>query len=250
MYRGSRKHVLDWTARPSFLEEFNDCLGLGKAVDFGQATLMPRGYSATEEARLESFGPVWLPESPVWSQLTEWWLKHPAGANTPNWDIAIGCRIEDRPGLVLVEAKANWPELGTAGKSSPDPDRANSIENHQRIGDAVEEACAGWRSLDERISITRDSHYQLANRLAFTWKLAQSGVPVVLVYLGFFGDEGIRDVGPPFADDADWQRAFGTYIRDVFPSDLIDRRLDIGPAPAWILSRSWPVLEQSSAREP
>ena len=236
MYRGSRKHVLDWTARTMFLDEFADCLDLGDAVDLGQAVFMPKGYAAPEEARLESFGPVWLPDSRVWDQLTKWWLKHPAGANTPNWDIAIGCRIEERPGLVLVEAKANWPELGTAGKSAPDPDRVNSIENHRRIGEAIEEACAGWQGLDERIFITRDSHYQLANRLAFTWKLVQLGIPVVLVYLGFVGDEGIRDVGPPFADGADWQRAYGAYVQRSFPTDLLERRLQIGPAPAWILS--------------
>jgi len=80
---------------------------------------MPRGYSNPREARLESFGPRLLPESPAWLALRDWRLVHKAGANTPNWDIAAGCEIEGRAGIVLVEAKANWPELGVGGSRSP-----------------------------------------------------------------------------------------------------------------------------------
>jgi len=53
------------------------------------------------------------------------------------------------------------------------------------------------------VRLDRDSHHQLANRLAFTWKLATLGIPVVLLY--FTGrDEGIADAGEPILDDAYW----------------------------------------------
>lgn len=249
-YRGSRKHVLDWTGQRAFLPELAGMAAPAQVIGLESASYMPQGYAAPDEARLESFGPARLPDNPAWDELQRWWLKHPRGANTPNWDIAVGCIIENRPGLMLVEAKANWPELNTAGKASQDPSRSSSIDNHLHIGAAIAEACEGWRRLDARISISRDSHYQLANRLAFTWKLAQLGIPVVLIYLGFLGDEGIRDAGTPFSDDADWQHAFGNYIRSAFPTDLLGRRIDAGKAPAWILSRSRLVLEQSTEKAP
>lgn len=245
MYRGSRKHVLDWTDRPSFPDDLKKLLASVPITIASDSIFMPRGYEAPSEARLERFGSLWLPESSVWSVLEAWWLRHLAGANTPNWDIVVGCLLEERPGLVLVEAKANWPELSTAGKPLNPEASCNSRNNHKRIGEAIEEACMGWRTLNTHVAITRDSHYQLSNRLAFTWKLAMLGLPVVLLYLGFTGDEGIRDAGAPFSDDEDWQRAFRRYAHPVVPHELLERRLDIGPSPVWLMSRSRRVIEVS-----
>jgi len=248
MYRGSRKHVLDWTGSTSCLSEFADLIAPVPAV-FGEKPLvMPLGKGSSNEARLESFGPLWLPESGAWRKLEDWWLVHKAHANTPNWDIVATCEIEERQGLVLVEAKANWPELKTDGKLVRQNTSLRSRENHERIGSAITEACNGWRHIDSGISINRDSHYQLANRLAFTWKLATLGFPVVLIYLGFTGDDGIADAGRPFADDADWHRAFSAYASGVVPLSLFEQRLEIGGVPVWLLSRTRQVLEQSPSR--
>lgn len=246
IYRGSRKHVLDWTSQSTFAAELTALLSPVPIEIGADAQWMPRGAEYPAEARLERFGPAWLPDASLWLNLRGWWLRHHRGANTPNWDIAVGCKIEGRPGLVLVEAKANWPELSRDGKLLAEDASDNSGENHEHIGSAIDAACAGWRLIDPRVSICRDSHYQLANRLAFTWKLASLGIPVVLVYLGFTGDEGIReDVGAPFRDDTDWQRAFSEYAHGVVPLDLFDRRLDVGLSPVWLLSRSRPILQQS-----
>ena len=98
--------------------------------------------------------------------------------------------------------------------------------------------------------ISRDSHYQLANRLAFTWKLATLGIPVMLLYLGFTGDDGIRVAGRPFADDADWRNAFNAYVSDAVPLSMFDRRLEVGSTPIWLVSRSRPVIEVSPPRAP
>ncbi len=49
--------------------------------------------------------------------LRKWWLVHERGANTPNWDIAAGCEIEGKTGVILVEAKANVPELKRTRKT-------------------------------------------------------------------------------------------------------------------------------------
>ena len=108
--------MLDWTDTPDFSVEL---LQLVAPVDCrlsARSRWMPRGYRSPDEARLETFGPAVWPETEAWSVLRKWWLAHERGANTPNWDIAASCEIDGSPGLILVEAKANVPELSVAGK--------------------------------------------------------------------------------------------------------------------------------------
>jgi hypothetical protein len=71
-------------------------------------------------------------------------------------------------------------------------------------------------------TLTADSHYQLANRLASAYKVASVGVPVVLLYLGFTGDTYFRD----HLRDADhWQQLVRRYLHAVVPPDLPGREL-------------------------
>ncbi|MFH1081682.1 MAG: hypothetical protein V1766_15710 [Pseudomonadota bacterium] len=245
LHRGSRKHVLDWTGHETFLTEFEQFLAPCTVSFPYKDAFMPKGINSPLEARLERFGPSWLPEKkPAWDALKDWWLCHKAGANTPNWDIAAVCEIEGQSGLVLVEAKANRWELGKAGKPIAVNASTNSRQNHERIAAAIKEACAGWQHIDNRVLITHKSRYQLANRLAFAWKLASLGIPVVLVYLGFTGDEGIRG---SFMDDAAWQDAFDKYTFGNVPLGLFGKRLKVESTPIWLLSRCRQVTEMSPA---
>jgi hypothetical protein len=239
--RGSRKHVLDWTSHPEFLRQLKDLLRPVEVQFPEDAEWMPRGHTAPQEARLESFGPRAYPESPVWPKLESWWLRHTAGANTPNWDIALACRIEGTPGLVLVEAKANVPELSDAAKSLASNASANSQENHQRITAALAEAseALGGASSGVRLSVAHS--YQLSNRLAFAWRLASWGLPVALVYLGFTGDEEIRSVGEPLRDNAHWNEVFASHLEAVAPRAWVNQRLTTDSSPFWVLARSMPV---------
>ena len=246
MYRGSRKHVLDWVSRSTFATELSELVAPAPVALGENAIWMPRNHEDATEARLERFGLRAFSQMDSWTELEGWWLAHKSGANTPNWDIAATCAVDGVPGLVLVEAKANWPELSVAGKLLAENASPNSIENHEQIKRAIDMACEGWQALDRDVVINRDSHYQLANRLAFTWKLSTMGIPVVLMYLGFTGDTGTRDAGAPSADDADWQKAFAAYTKGIFPSRLLNRRLDVGKAPVWVVSRSRPVIESSA----
>lgn len=248
MYRGSRKHILDWTSRLTFLPEL---LQLVRPLDVrvtADSAWMPRGYREPDEARLEEWGHLLLPNSKAWPELQKWWLVHERGANTPNWDLVLACEIEGRPGLLLVEAKANHPELSEKGKELNQTPSQKSTENHERIAAAIAEARAGLQEFDAGIAISIDSHYQLSNRLAFAWKLATLNVPTILLYLGFTGDSGIADAGPPFTTDQSWQDAFTAYAKGVVPATILERRLDVGPSPIWVIVRSWQVLEQSPPR--
>jgi hypothetical protein len=248
MFRGSRKHVLDWTSRPAFCEELLQIVAPVDARISVGSMWMPRGYGATDEARLETFGADALPSSNAWPSLRAWWLTNERGANTPNWDIALSCEVEGRPGLVLVEAKANVPELGVAGKRLDDEASDASRDNHDRIGVAIEEVCAELRRISRTTCISRDSHYQLSNRVAFAWKLASLGLPTILVYLGFCGDDGIADAGEPFKDAAHWSEVFAAYAHPIVPKELFERRLDCGAAPVWLQVRSRQVTEASKPR--
>lgn len=245
--RGSRKHVLDWAEHPRFLPDLLQLLDPVDVKVTARSAWAPMGYADPVEARLETWGPRHLPSHAAWAELRRWWLAHEKGANTPNWDLALLAEIEGKPGLVLVEAKANVPELSTAGKAPPrDSDR--SRQNHERIKRAIAEAREALEPLSPGIRIDRDSHYQLSNRIAFTWKLATLGIPTVLVYLGFAGDQGIADAGLPFRDDQHWKGTFKNHLRDLSAEPLCETRNTAGDVPFWLLARLRPVIEPSPAR--
>jgi hypothetical protein len=245
VYRGSRKHVLDWVSSSGFALEFTHLLEPTGARVEPSGTWQPIGHRDPEEARLEVFGPRHLPDLIDWPALSHWWLAHEAGANTPNWDIAAVCTFATKSGLVLVEAKANDQELKTEGKSLDSDASANSRANHDRIGAAIREAREGLNGVVPGVRLDRDRCYQLSNRLAFAWKLASMGLPTVLVYLGFLGDEGIEDAGRHFRDRTDWETCLRAHARAVAPDALFEREIRCGPASMWALIRSRPVLEQS-----
>lgn len=244
-YRGSRKHVLDWVERPEFLVELLQTVAPVDCRISASSRWQPISYDNPDEARLERFGPRALPGYDVWPALTRWWLKYASGANTPNWDIALACEVMGEPGLVLVEAKANVPELSRAGKRKDSRHSPQSDENHEHIDRAIMMAREALAAALPGIRIDRDSHYQLSNRLAFAWKLASLGIPTVLLYLGFLSDEGIRNVGEPFRDDAHWQSAFRNYLSGICPLSVLDGPVRVSSSKFWLLSRSRPIIEMS-----
>ena len=145
-------------------------------------------------------------------QLQTWWLAVPRRANAPNWDIASTCNIKGEPGLLLIEAKAHGKELSATGKSHATT--SNGRKNHDRIGLAITEAAAEFQvSTAKRWDISRDHHYQLSNRFAWSWKLASLGIPVVLLYLGFLNAQDMTNDGPLFQSEAEWTHALKDHCR-------------------------------------
>ncbi len=178
------------------------------------------------EARLDKANCLVYPE--IRDQLREWWLCH--GGNTPNWDIASTCRIEDKRGLILVEAKAHDQELDAKGKSLSKKASQNSKENHERIRKAIDEANRKLQSETGKKAwnISRDSHYQLSNRFAWSWKLASLKIPVVLVYLGFLNADEMCDQGQLFHLEEEWESVLKRHSKNTIDNSFWGETLYIG----------------------
>lgn len=167
--------------------------------------------------------------------LARWWLVHYRGSTkTPNWDIASTCSIKGQRGLLLVEAKAHEKELGD------DKCGSKNSDNRERIRCAIAQANAGLKLITEGSwSLSRDSHYQLSNRFAWSWKLASLGVPVVLVYLGFLKAEEMVDLGEPFESEAHWSEVLKSYSAGFVDNGCWGHTLDVGGTPMLPLIRGY-----------
>ena len=195
---------------------------------------MPQGPRKPNEAKLGEL-PFLLSDDQR-REITAWWLAHPAGANTPNWDIVSECVIDGRDGLMLVEAKAHRGELHCGGKPDDPNASSRSKANHERIGDAITGANAGLASAShlDGWNISRDSHYQLANRFAWSWKLASLKIPVVLVYLGFLNANDMDKVsGNLFAAPEEWSECVLDHARGIVPELAWNQAIDVGGTPLY-----------------
>jgi hypothetical protein len=192
---------------------------------------LPNGLEDRAEAKLGE-SPSLLSQEHQ-KVVTDWWLTVPEGANTPNWDIASAANIDGSKGLILVEAKAHVAEIKDDGKA-----KGGNAENHERIGRAIGAASKALSEVRPGWALSRDSHYQLANRFAWSWKIASLGVPVVLVYLGFLNADEMRDQGAPLSDGQAWERLVKQHAAGTVPASAWSDTLMIGSTPMRALIRS------------
>ena len=140
------------------------------------------------------------------------------------------CRRQ--PGLAPVEAKPHSNELKPDAHSIGNPNNETTIRAAiQQANDHLNGLMPGWK-------LTADAHYQLANRFAWSWKVASLGVPVILVYLGFLNVTHMADKGPPFPSAEDWEQAVRNHARGIVPGAAWGDPLDIGGTPLIPLIRS------------
>lgn len=182
-----------------------------------------------DEAELDK--PTDLLPYPVSERLKEWWLaKSENSPRTPGLDIASTCTIGGKRGLLLIEAKAHWNELNrsSSGKRLRGTACRDAIENHENIGQAIQQAAAGLQAATGGTwNISRDSHYQLSNRFAWSWKLASLGIPVVLLYLGFLNATDIAKGGNLLFSQNHWERILRAHCEGVIDNTCWEQRLDV-----------------------
>lgn len=232
-FKGSRLRCLLAThrARAKVARFLGDTSGPVAELDESDCWL-PRGFLHPEEATLtETEG---LLEEEHRKELRTWWLAEPDGAKTPSWDIASTCRIDGRPGLLLVEAKAHVSELQ---RDQGDCCKAKNPKNIQRIEQALAEAQAGWNKLVPGFCLSATRHYQMSNRFAFAWKLASMQVPVILAYLGFLNAEEMKGKNL-LCCHCRWEQCVVEHSDGIVPSEVWGRKFSVSNTPLIVLIRS------------
>lgn len=199
------------------------------------AVIMPKGFLRPEEAQIGRT--QHFVDEAVSVRLREFWLSSGnTAARLPTWDLAATCEIQGKRGLILVEAKAHTQELDDRGKRF---DGYSDAANHHSIGAAIHAANVDLNRRIPQWNLARDHHYQLSNRFAWAWKLADLGVPVVLVFLGILdAQEMDRGERRSFATHAEWQTTMANHTAGVVPSEAWDKRISVGAANVLPLIRS------------
>jgi hypothetical protein len=150
--------------------------------------------------------------------------------------------IDGTPGLLLVEAKAHEAELvkEAAGRRLAADDSLGRKASHVTIGAAIDSARIGLEAVTRlKWQISRDSHYQMSNRFAWSWKVAVLGIPVVLVYLGFLNANDMSKPGEvPFANASAWKTIVSSHNAPLFSAEVWDRRWTVNGLPFIPLIRS------------
>jgi len=248
-HAGSRMHVLDWIDGRSgdFTKSLNSLLAPSGAIVLPGMDMMPRGHGDPTEARLCRPCEPLLPRSTS-LKLRAWWLAvDKPTANDPNWDLVTTAMYPgDRPGLVLVEAKAHVSELANERFGKRVTSSTNSL-NHARIGEAISEARDGLSGTEAGVGISRDKCYQLSNRVAFAWKLASEGMPIVLIYLRFAGDDMIAGPEGLIRNGAHWRELMRSHANGIIPDGLWGRRITADSGELWLLEACLPVARPSAS---
>jgi hypothetical protein len=230
--RGSRLRCLMFTTMPRkqvarCLTEVVQPYGVVNAT---RDQWMPRGFLNPDEPKLGEATSFLSAEHR--DILTGWWLAVADKANTPNWDVVSTCTIEDRQGLILIEAKAHGAELSGAGKT------AGNEKNDRSIRAAILQANEGLNQLNTGWNLNADTHYQLCNRFAWGWKITSLGVPVILVYLGFLNVDEMADKGQPFQSVIEWADTIRRHAHGIVPDRAWNTRLEINGTPMCALIRA------------
>ena len=192
-------------------------------------TWRPEGRPYPNEVQLDKpDGAILVPQE-IALALRQWWLVDPDGTS-PNWDIASTCTIDGQRGLLLVEAKAHSNELVDT------PARGG---NREKVEAAMAEANDGLRRITgEDWALSADRHYQLANRIAWSWKLATLGMPTVLVYLGFLNAVEMTNRRQIFTTVADWDVRVREHSTGVVPPSGWNTPFHVTGTPLMFLIRA------------
>lgn len=220
--KGSQYAVIKLVESRDFITTINKLLKDTKAKVSLYDNWIPKSLHLHKEAELKDFLKFNF-NSQIANDIVKWWLFK--NATTPNWDLISTCTINGKKGLVLVEAKAHWDELDkeSIGKILKSDASENSKKNHLKIGEAINQANSYIKKNYPAINISRDNCYQFSNRIAHSWWLANQGIPVVLIYLGFLNCMDINYNGRKlFKTDNDWQNCFKQHTNKVGSNNLIN----------------------------
>lgn len=222
--RGSYRYMLDLVSASNFREIVDGLLEKTDArlsePDFRHPSGRLKKKDWTETV-LEDF----LRQYPLPGYVglnRKWWI--PFKGNRPNWDLICHVVIDDKPGLLIVEAKAHHSEMSEKNsKSKVDKKNDRSVANDLSIRLRLAEASIGLSRLKMgEFQLSADHDYQLSNRLAYLHKLASDGIPTILMYLGWTGSPDWPN--DPFTSDSDWKAAVKSHFERVGPWKFAEKK--------------------------
>jgi len=239
-HKGSKRCILEFISSPDFILKTNKLIDPYANISFNDKWI-PLGVTEPKEGQIYSFlKPI---NKELAKQAKNWWIEY--GSQTPHWDLISTCTINGKQGILLVEAKAHLGELDGERKGKPfDFKKATkkSVANHEKIKKAIEQTNneINNKITPDSISISRDNCYQLSNRIAHAWWLANQGIPVILMYLGFLNCVEMKDGNRTlFTEDKDWQVCFKEHANQVGVDSIIDEWLDCGESKFITICRSY-----------
>lgn len=223
--KGSQYAILKLVESDNFLDSMNRLIISTDAEIKIYDNWMPKSLQLDKEAELKTFLKYNFTQQ-LSSDIVEWWLHK--DAKTPNWDLISTCTIDGKRGLLLVEAKAHYGELDKSPKKPPSISDDSKL-NHDKIDIAIKQANNAINEKVGGLAISHDNCYQLSNRVAHAWWLANNGIPVVLLYLGFLNCSDMEDGGYTlFKNDEEWQTAFTNHAKLVGVENLVGKKVDCG----------------------
>jgi hypothetical protein len=226
--KGSRYSIIKLVESSNFLFDINKLITGTNASVSEYDNWLPKSLHLDKEAELKDFLKYnFNPE--LGDEIKNWWLAEiRPTTRTPNWDLISTCTINNKKGILLVEGKAHYDELNNEriGKRF---DSKSSKQNDDKIGRAINVANASINCFITGVSISKDSCYQLSNRIAYAWWLASHGIPTVLLYLGFLNADDMRDGKRKiFETPDDWKNCFLEHANIVGVNRIVDRWVDCG----------------------
>ena len=234
--KGSQYAILKLVESDSFLDSMNRLIKSTDAEIKVYDNWMPKSLQLDREAELKDFLKFNF-DPKLGSDIFNWWLQY--NGTTPKWDMISTCTISGKRGLLLIEAKAHRSELEDAKLGNSSGTSENSKMNHDRIDKAIKQANSAINEQVEGVAISRDKYYQLSNRVAHAWWLADKGIPVVLLYLGFLNCKDMDNCkNKLFKTDQDWQTSFIEHAKQVGVDKLLGKKVDCGEAEFQMISKS------------
>lgn len=238
-YKGSKRCMLEFINSADFIKETNKLIEPYANISSIDMWI-PLGVAKPKEGQIYSFlKPI---NKELAKEAKSWWIEY--GSQTPHWDLISTCTINGKKGILLVEAKAHFGELNKESKGKPFDSKnvtAKSTANQIRIKNAIEQAKNKINNTiaPDRISISIDKYYQLSNRLAHAWWLANEGIPVVLMYLGFLDCHDMNDGKYKLLNSQEeWEDCFLKHAEQVGVDSVIDKWVDCGKSNFITICRS------------
>lgn len=198
---GSECHLLRWMGRHRLAFDAAVCAVLKKTdgpIDWLDLRFKPNNSWPDRELK----GLEFIADTDVQREWMGWW---PTSGNNQNWD-AVGWWGElagKQP--VLVEAKANLPEIYSDCK-------AKSQSSRTQIEQRLQEAAGQLGVAD--VSMWMRRNYQFANRLAVLHFLHERGYRAHLLLLYFVGDRQFPSRPAP-ATVGDWAQPLYTQKTEM-----------------------------------